>query len=96
MKELQRVAVDEFKIENSVRLEELNSENVDKNIISLEELFAKKEMINLNKRQLELFLNGVNLSVEVKDGIYRIYNEKSFIGLGIVKNELLKRDVIVN
>jgi len=37
----------------------------------------------------------VQLSFELEDGIYRIYSNQNFIGIGIVKNKLLKRDVIV-
>ena len=43
-----------------------------------------------------MFLNGVKLKVKLNNGIYRIYNtESNFIGLGEVKTETLKRDVIL-
>ena len=38
---------------------------------------------------------GVKLTYKLNDGIYRIYNSDKFIGLGIVENELLKRDIII-
>ena len=91
MKELQRTKVDKFDISNSVKLENL-SEN---DIISIEEIFKEYPKINLNDRKLELFLNGVQLTFELEDGVYRVYNKNIFIGLGIVKNKLLKRDVII-
>lgn len=93
MKFLQRTKVDKFKIEDSVKLEELR----EKDIISVEKLCEKEyETIELEERKLELFLNGVMMTVHGEDGVYRIYNKKKFIGLGVVKNKLLKRDVIVS
>lgn len=91
MKELQRTKVDKFDIANSVKLENL-SEN---NIISIEQIFKSYPSINLNDRKLELFLNGVQLTFELEDAIYRVYNKENFIGLGVVKNKLLKRDIII-
>ena len=36
------------------------------------------------------------LTFELEDGIYNIYTqENKYLGLGIVKNKLLKRDVII-
>ena len=43
----------------------------------------------------ELFFNGVMLTFEKEDGLYKVYNSGEFLGLGIIKNKLLKRDVIV-
>ncbi len=91
MKNLQRVAVDQFSLENAVKLEDLSEED----IISVEDLYKNNPKIELNERKLELFLNGVMLTYHVADGIYRVYSENHFIGLGMVKNELLKRDVVM-
>ena len=94
MKRLKRIQVGEFNIKDSVTVEELES-NIGK-IISIEELFKDKDSINLNNRKLELFLNGVKLTQEYKDGIYRIYNNQKFIGIGVIENNLLKRDIIIS
>ena len=95
MKELQRISVNEFNIENSILLEELENINIVEKIISIEEIFKDKSRIDLNNRKLELFLNGVQLTHELQEDIYRIYNNNNFIGLGIVKNKLLKRDIVI-
>ena len=95
MKELQRVKVDTFSIENSVPLENLDDINLKEKIITIEKIFLDKLQINLNDRKLELFLNGVQLTYELEDGLYRIYNNNKFIGLGIIKNKLLKRDIVI-
>ena len=100
MENLIRLKVGEFSIENSITLEEiLNAENpynvLAKNIITLEEFFKEKETINLNEKRLQLFLNGVNLTEQKKDGIYKIYTNNNFIGTGTLKEKKLKRDIIL-
>ena len=100
MKELKRIRVNNFKIENSISLEELeqnkdNEEFLKNNIISIEKVFENKNRINLNERKKELFLNGVKLTNDLEDDIYLVYSNNKFIGLGEVKEKLLKRDVIV-
>lgn len=95
MKELQRTKVDKFDIEKSISLDELDNVNVKEKLISIEEIFEDNLKIDLNDRKLELFLNGVQLTHELGDGLYRIYNNDKFIGLGTVKNKLLKRDVVI-
>ena len=92
MKDLLRTKVNDFTIEQSISIDDLQ-ENL--NIISIEELFKNKNAINLDNKKLELFLNGVMLTLKKENDVYRIYNQNRFIGLGIIKNELLKRDVIV-
>lgn len=98
MKELERLKVGEFDINNSIKLEDLeNNENIlNEKIISIEELFKSKNKIVLDKRKLELFLNGVKLTFVKPNDLYKIYNESNnFIGIGIIKDNLLKRDIIV-
>lgn len=97
MSELIRTNVNEFTLEQSYTLEEIehNNENISDKIITIEELFKHKEKIVLDDRKYELFLNGVMLTYKLEDGVYRIYNKGQFVGLGVVKGELLKRDVII-
>lgn len=97
MKELTRTRVDEFKLENAVTIDQIkeNSLIVNEKIINIESIFMDKPQINLNNRKKELFLNGVRLTFEKPNDIYRIYNNNEFIGLGTIKDNLLKRDVIV-
>lgn len=100
MKELKRTRADNFRIEDAITLEELennknNEEFLKNNVISIEKVFENKNKINLNERKKELFLNGVKLTHDLKDDIYVVYSNNVFLGLGIVQNKLLKRDVIV-
>ena len=101
MKSLKRIQVGDFNIEDSITIEQLeknieNNEFVEKKVITIQELFKNKDSIKLNDRKLELFLNGVRITQELKDGIYKIYNKNNdFIGIGIVGNQLLKRDIVL-
>ena len=96
MKELNRTRVGSFGIEDSITLEELEKcENIKLKVLTMEELLKQKEKIILNKKQLELFLNGVKLDNDNQDGLYRIYNQdKQFIGIGVIQENKLKRDII--
>ena len=97
MKDLRRVRVGEFNIESSIDIEKIkeNPDILNENIITLEKFFESKSNIELNNKELKLLLNGVILSKENTDGIYKIYNKNNFIGLGIIKDKKLKRDVIL-
>ena len=95
MKELQRKSFDKFKIEDSIKLEELSKDEAQKRIITIENIFKDKEKIYLNDKGAELFLNGVQLTRELEDDVYRVYTDNRFIGLGIIKNKLLKRDIVI-
>ena len=96
MSGLKRLKVGDFSIKDSFVINDsLDRKTIEKHIITIEELFKDKQKIELNSKKLVLFLNGVKLSNENKDEVYRIYNSGKFIGLGIVKNGLLKRDIIL-
>ncbi len=104
MKELKRIVVGQFDIMQSISLQELeankkNKEYIKNHIIDIETFFIKyknSEKISLNEKKLKLFLNGVKLNTCLKNGDYRIYNEKNkFIGIGSIVNNLLKREIIV-
>ena len=97
MKDLVRIKVDAFSIEESVKISEIES-CLDKNkyVISIENVFDNWKKIFINDKERRLFLNGVKLPQNVDDGNYRIYCNLKFVGLGIVENSELKRDVIVD
>lgn len=92
MSSLTRTIVDRFKIEDSYTFDDLEKGNY--KIWKMEEIFSELPKIKLNSRKKDLFLNGVMLTFEINDGLYNIYSEGKYIGLGIVKNNLLKRDIV--
>lgn len=97
MRELTRIKVNNFKIEDALTIEEIkeNVNKIEEKIINIETLFNNKTKINLDARKVELFLNGVQLTMKMQDDIYTIYHNNKFIGLGTIKDNLLKRDVII-
>ena len=97
MIELQRVQVGEFNISNSVTLEQIqnNPNELKKYLITIEDIFKDKENINLDNKKLQLFLNGVQLNFNKEEEVYKIYNANKFIGIGCIKNNKLKRDIVL-
>lgn len=101
MKELNRIKVGSFSENKAVTLEEIkeNAKNKEfwiEKMITIEEFFKDKPKIILPEYKLKLFLNGVNLSIKAQDGIYRIYSEENeFIGTGVIKGSLLKREIVI-
>ena len=94
MKELNRTKVGEFSIDDSITIEDLQNGNYN-NFITVEDYFKNYKNINLNEKKLQLLLNGVQLTWNFEDGIYRVYCDNKFIGIGTIKNNLLKRDIIL-
>lgn len=101
MKELKRVQVGEFKIDQTVTIEELEN-NKDKSIflesklMTVEKVFQEKEKMQLSEKQLKRFLNGVKISLDLKEDLYRIYDKQmNFIGIAKMENGNLKRDIIL-
>lgn len=100
MKSLTRTKVNNFKLEDTITFEDLeNNKNNEEWLLhksyTMEEIFDYLPKLELNDRKKELFLNGVQLTFREKDGLYNIYNNKNYLGTGTIKNELLKRDIII-
>lgn len=72
-----------------------NNNSKNNSLISIEEYFNNKKNINLDERKLNLFLNGVKLTFNLNNDIYKIYNNNKFIGTGVISNNLLKRDIVI-
>lgn len=96
MKELNRTKVGMFEIEKSITIEELEKKEIklEEKIITMQKLLEELPTIKLEETELQKFLNGVKIPINTKDGVYNIY-EKSYIGTGIVKENKLKRDIIL-
>ena len=97
MKELQRIKVGDFSIENSLTISELeNKAKVDNNFITIEKFFADKEKIELDSASLKKFINGVKIKLQKNDNVYKIYCNNKFIGTGTVRNSILIRDIVIS
>lgn len=103
MKELERTVVGKFNIQNSINVEEFeenkeNEEFIKEHFITIEDFFESqnKAKIILDNKRLGHFLNGVKLTYNLDDGLYRIYNEENkFIGIGNVTDKMLKREIVL-
>jgi len=97
MKELNRTQVGRFHIRNSITIEELEKrkEQINQTIITMQELFKEYPKISLEEKEYQKFLNGVKLLKNKEDGIYNIYQKEEYIGIGIIKEKKLKRDIIL-
>ena len=97
MRELNRVQVGQFNIDDSFTLQALDGslQNIEKHLITIEKLFENNKKINLEDKKIKHFENGVQLTRKESDGVYKIYNNNNFIGIGTIKNNLLKRDIII-
>lgn len=103
MKELDRLQVGIFKIEDSIKIEDLeknknNLEFLEKHIISIEkafiQIYGNASYIELDEKKLELLYNGVKLKNNKTSGLYRIYDkQKNFIGIAKLENGYLKREI---
>lgn len=99
MKELNRVQVGQFNLNQAVTVEELeknkgNEKFLNQHLITVQNFFEKYPTIELKEEKLKLFLNGVQLTNNNGDGLYQIKVNEVIIGIGTIKNKLLKREII--
>lgn len=95
MKNLKRLQVGKFNIKDAVYIDDIDLKNVNDHLITPEEILRGIPCINLGEKKLKLFLNGVQLTANNIDGLYKIYVANKFIGTGTIKKGLLKRDIIL-
>ena len=103
MKELNRLQVGIFKIEDSIKIEGLeenknNPNFLQEHIISIEnafiQIFGRDNYIVLDEKKLELLYNGVKLKNNKENGLYRIYDEqKNIFGIAKLEAGYLKREI---
>ena len=96
MKNLKRLQVGKFNIKDAVYIDDIDLKNVNDHLITPEEILRGIPCINLGEKKLKLFLNGVQLTANNIDGLYKIYVANKFIGTGTIKKGLLKRDIIIS
>lgn len=102
MCELNREKVGDFDIENAVTIEQLkngfqNKDFLKKYFLDIENIFEKAPKIVLDDSNIFKLLNGVKLLgfSDFEDGIFRIYFNNLFVGIAVLKNGVLKREIIL-
>lgn len=102
MVRLIRTRVGEFTLSESVSMDTLkqNEERayqlIEDRLITVEQLFQQKEKISLTEKKRKMFENGVKLSFCLPEGIYRIYQDEQFVGIGEIKEQYLKREIVLS
>lgn len=88
MYSLERTATGSFTKENSVKLSDLNSENIDNYIIPIDTALSDYESITFSEKYEKILMNGgiienCDILKNVQENqLYRVYMNKIFLGLG--------------
>ena len=92
---IRRIATDGFDIKNAVKLDFL--ENLVNNGDRTEEYLMRPDcalgdipVINLDDKDTVLYKNGGFIKTGESDGLYRVYSNKNFVGIGQITHGLLK------
>ncbi len=95
MSALERSASGVFNIENGVSVEDfVNCENPEKYLLPAD-IAVDFEKLVLSSKQAQKILDGVYENYGFKDGIYRVYNQDDFWGVGRAKNGSLRIEAYV-
>lgn len=91
---IRRTESNGFNIKNATKLDFL--ENIVNNGGTIKEYLMASDcalgdipVINLSKEDTKLYKNGGFIKTDAKDGLWRVYCDKEFIGIGRTKNGLL-------
>lgn len=95
MSKLERTASGVFNIENGVSVEDFkNTDNPEKFIIPADMVVSFEKLVLSDERATKI-LNGVFENHGYKDGIYRVYNQDKFWGIGTAIDGVLKINTYV-
>lgn len=100
MKELTRLSVGEFNIGNAITIADLEKQTSLENfnsIITIEDFFISLPKVGiLKENEWKRYLNGVPIKKEnLIDGVYRVYYNDKFTGIGVAKEGRIKRDIVL-
>jgi tRNA pseudouridine55 synthase len=93
MTDLRRTKVGPEDLDRSFTLEAIEkmvSENDFSFLVSIEDYFNFPKVEIEDETDLKLFVNGQRCKKRINEGKYRVYSKNKFIGLGEIKNGLLK------
>ncbi len=89
MTKLSRVQSGCFRVENAISLDELDGIDYEKHLIKPQDVLNFESVILNEKDDTELSF-GRYVFINKNDGLYKIFNQKEFIGVGEVVNKSLK------
>jgi len=91
---IHRTMTNGFNIKNAVKLDFLenlfhNGGTIEKYLMAPDCALGDIPVINLNDKETNLYKNGGFIETDVVDGLYRVYNDKIFVGIGKVYDNKL-------
>lgn len=91
MSKLDRTVAGVFDYKNGANLQDfLDAQDISDYILPADCVISFPKLI-LNQSQTQRILNGIfDQKFAVSDGLYRVYTENAFIGVGVVEEEILK------
>ncbi len=91
MSKLDRTVAGVFDYKNGANLQDfLDAQDISDYILPADCVISFPKLI-LNQSQTQRILNGIfDQKFAVPDGLYRVYTENAFIGVGVVEEEILK------
>ncbi len=92
---IRRIATNGFDIKNAVKLDFLenlvnNDERVEEYLMQPDCALGDIPVINLDDKDIVLYRNGGFIKTGESDGLYRVYSNKTFVGIGQLTNGTLK------
>jgi len=92
---IRRIETNGFEIKNAVKLDFLenlvnNNERINKYLMQSDCALGDIPVINLDDKDTEFYKNGGFVKRGEKDGLYRVYSNKTFVGIGRIENGILK------
>ena len=85
---LNRIKSGNYSIDMSCDIEEVNENR----IIPMQKMLRNSITIEKNISKL---LNGISLDYDLDDGLYNLFYDNVYIGIGEIRNKILKRKIIV-
>ena len=92
---IRRVKTNGFDIKNAVTLDFLenlvnNGADIRKYLMPLDLGLGDIPVLNLDDKDTCFYKNGGFIKVAIHDGLFRVYNNNEFVGIGIVQNKQLR------
>ncbi|MBQ9781630.1 MAG: tRNA pseudouridine(55) synthase TruB, partial [Clostridia bacterium] len=89
MTKLSRVQSGCFTLENSIKIEDLDNFDYEKHLIKPQDTISFESILLNEKDDVELNF-GRQVIIDKSDGLYKIFNNDGFIGVGEIQNKSLK------
>ncbi len=92
---IRRTRTGAFSIKNAVKLDFLenlvnNGRQIKDFLINTDSVLGDIPVMNLDDKSAELYSHGGFINVATDDGLYRVYSGNTFIGIGVVRDAMLR------